>query len=129
MDIRKATAAQMVTPKYGFAIFETDWKGNPCKPTAHFLIKQTKKLGKVGECDPWYQWTPGWYVSTLLERPIQCKNLHDEDEVGLYIDFGQNWFIPAGPVDIAQDYFKEYLDEGIRRIDTSLVEAVAKESF
>ena len=124
MDIRKATAVQMVTPKYGFAIFETSYDGTPCEPTVHFLLKQKNKDGSV-----WYQWTPGWYVSTLLENPKHCKNLDDENEVGLYIDFGQNWFIPAGPISIAQDYFEEYLEEGIRRIDSSLVEAIAKESW
>jgi hypothetical protein len=105
MDVKKAKSVEMVTPKYGFAIYETDWKGNPCEPTVHFLIKNIRKDGSV-----WYQQTPGWYVSTLLEREPHCKDLHDPNEVGLYIDYGQNWFIPAGPYSMMWDYLEEYSD-------------------
>lgn len=34
MDIKKAKAVKFVDEKWGVAIFETDWKGNPCMPTA-----------------------------------------------------------------------------------------------
>jgi hypothetical protein len=110
MDIKKATSVQMVTPKYGFAVFETDYNGTPCKPTVHFLIKQTTKLGKTGEYAPWYQMTPGWYVETLLNDKPTVKNLGDEKEVGLYIDYGQDWFIPAGAYSMMWDWLEEYMN-------------------
>lgn len=99
MDIKKATSVQMVSPKYGFAVFETDWEDKPCQPTVHFLIKC-----KSGN----FQMTPGWYMEDLLKKPVVCKDMFDENEVGLYIDFGQNWFIPAGPISCAQGFFREY---------------------
>ena len=105
MDIKKAKSVEMVTPKYGFAIYDKDWDGKPTDPVVHFLIKNIRKDGTI-----WYQQTPGWYVSTLLERTPRCKDLHDENEVGLYIDFGQNWFIPAGPYSMMWDYLEEYSD-------------------
>lgn len=100
MNIKTAKSVQMVTPKYGFAIYEEDGKA----PVVHFLIKQNGKDGI------WYQQTPGWYVSTLLEKVPHCKDLHDPTEVGLYIDFGQNWFIPAGPYSMMWDFLEEYSD-------------------
>lgn len=99
MDITTATSVQMVSPKYGFAVYEKDWKGNPTEPVVHFLVKC--KSGK-------FQQTPGWYMSTLLERACMPKNMLDENEPGLYIDFGQDWFVPAGPYATAQAFFREY---------------------
>lgn len=111
MDIKKATSVQMVTPKYGFAVFETDCDGTPCKPTVHFLIKQTKEDGSA----PWYQMTPGWYVESLLKDEPTVKNLGDQKEVGLYIDYGQNWFIPAGAYSMMWDWLEEYMNNPYAR--------------
>lgn len=95
MDISTATSVQMVSPKYGFAIYEGEYDA----PTVHFLIKM-----KSGD----YQQTCGWFLDTLLERNCICHDMFDEKEVGLYIDYGQNWFIPAGPFACAQGFFREY---------------------
>lgn len=103
MDIKKATSVQMVTPKYGFAVYETDWEDKPCKPTVHFLIKLS---------DGDFQQTPGWNLDILVKNPIHCDDIFDENELGLYIDYGQNWFIPAGPVSLAQSFLKEYEKRG-----------------
>ena len=116
MDIKKATSVQMITPKYGFAIFETDWENKPCEPTVHFLIKQTRSNGSV-----WYQMTPGWYASTLLEKVPSCPDIEDEKTPGLYIDFGQNWFIPIGPYSLMWDWIDEYVNAGARWTDSNVV--------
>jgi len=99
MDIKKALSAKMVTPKYGFAVFETSYDGTPCKPTVHFLIKLDGEE---------YQMTPGWYIDTLLNHPPIVKNWKDEKEVGLYIDYGQNWFIPANHYAMLWEWLKAY---------------------
>ena len=124
MDIRKATSVQMVSPKWGYAIYETDWKGNPCEPTVHFLEKQTRKDGSI-----WYQQLGGWYASTLLERKPHCRDLDDENEVGLYIDFGQNWFVPAGPYSMAWDFIEAYMENPVERyFDSNVIETIAKDN-
>ena len=110
MDIKKAASVRMVTPKWGFAIYTQDYEGKPCQPTVYLLEKQTSKLGKNGECAPWFQQVGGWYASTLLRRTPTYKDLHDSKEVGLYIDFGQDWFIPAGPYSMIWDYIEEFSD-------------------
>jgi len=121
MDIKKATSVQMVTPKWGFAIYTQDYKGNPCEPTVYLLEKQTKKLGKDGEVAPWYQQIGGWYASTLLEREPHCKDISDENEVGIYIDFGQNWFCPAGAYSMIWDWIKEFVDNGVTYTSSEIV--------
>ena len=100
MDIKKATSVKFVDDKYGIAIFEEDYKGNPCKPTVKILIKQTK-----GET-PWIQMVGGWYVDTLLENGISVPK--DPDAPGLYIDYGQDWYVPALPYSLAQRYMDIY---------------------
>lgn len=100
MDIKKATSVKFVDDTYGIAIFEEDYKGTPCKPTVHFLIKQTK-----GE-KPWIQMTGGWYVETLLEDGVSVPK--DPDAPGLYIDYGQDWYVPALPYSLAQRYMDVY---------------------
>lgn len=105
MEIKKAKSVKMVTPKYGFAIYDKDWEGKSTEPVVHFLIKNVKNNGTV-----WYQQTPGWYVSTLLEKAPHCKDIHDSNEIGLYIDYGQDWFIPAGPYSMMWDFLEEFSD-------------------
>ena len=122
MDIRKATAVKNIDGKYALAIFETDWQGLPQnEPSVHFLIRVERKNGTH-----WWQWTPGWYVSTLLGS--ETKYTSDEKVPGLYIDYGQDWFIPAGPISLAKDYFKQYL-KGDREYDQKLADEIAKESW
>ncbi len=116
MDIKKAVSVQMVTPKYGFAIFTTDWENKPCEPTVHFLIKNTRKNEST-----WYQMTPGWYVETLLEKEPHVKNLGDENEPGLYIDYGQNWFIPAGAYSMMWDFLEEFTQTGVTYSDSEVL--------
>ncbi len=108
MDIKKAKAVKFVDEKWGVAIFETDWKNNPCAPTAHLLERQTRKNGTT-----WVQMTPGWYVDTLLRDGIhEARNPEDPKEVGLYIDYGQDWFIPAGPYEKVQKVMQAYVELG-----------------
>lgn len=115
MDIKKAASVRMVTPKWGFAIYTQDYEGNPCKPTVYLLEKQTSKN------NPWFQQIGGWYASSLLEKVPYCKDFHDSKEVGLYIDFGQNWFIPAGPYTMIWDYIKEFSDKSICYHDSEVL--------
>jgi hypothetical protein len=113
MDIKKAASVKMATPKWGFAIYTQDYKGNPCQPTIYLLEKHTKKdiFIQVG----------GWYASSLLERVPSCSDPHDSEKVGLYIDFGQDWYIPAGPYKIVCDYIKEFLDKSICYHDSEVL--------
>lgn len=104
MDVKKATSTQMVTRKYGFAIFETDYDGKACKPTVHFIIRNTRKDGT-----DWFQMTPGWYVEDLLKK-ICTADMFDMTTPGLYIDYGQDWFIPAGPYGVLQTWLQDYMD-------------------
>lgn len=105
MDIKKATSVKFVDDKYGIAIFEEDYKGNPTKPTVKILIKQNKKLGSGNET-PWIQMVGGWYIDTLLENGISVPK--DPDAPGLYIDYGQDWYVPALPYSLAQRYMDAY---------------------
>ena len=102
MDIKKATSVKFVDDKYGFAIFEEDYKGNPCKPTVYFLIRQNEKDG-----GSWVQAVGSWYVETLLEDGVSVPT--DPNAPGLYIDYGQDWYIPALPYYLAQRYMEAYI--------------------
>ncbi len=106
MDIKKATSVQMVTPKYGLAIFETNWEDKPCKPTVHFIIKNTRKDGSI-----WYQMTPGWYIEDLISKSYHV-DIFDMETPGIYIDYGANWFIPAGPYGVLQMWMEDYMEGG-----------------
>lgn len=75
MDISKAKLAKYVSDSWGIAIFEDD--GEP-------VVKILEKWNRVDGSSFW-QICGGWYLSTLLEDP---------DDI-LYIDYGQNWFVPT----------------------------------
>lgn len=124
MDIKKATSVKMITPTYGFAIYETDWQGNPCKPVVHFLIKNTRKDGSI-----WYQQTPGWYAETLLEKQPSCPDIEDETTPGLYIDVGQDWFIPIGPYSLMWDWIDEYVRSGARWLEKDVIDTISKSKY
>lgn len=116
MDIKKAVSVKMATQKWGFAIYTQDYEGNPCKPTIYLLEKQISKLGKT-----WFQQVGGWHASSLLERVPSCSDPNDSEKVGLYIDFGQDWYIPAGPYKIICDYIEEFLDKSICYHDSEVL--------
>ena len=110
MDIKKAKAVKWVDEKWGLAIFETDWQDKPCKPTVHLLEKQTRKDGSN-----WTQMTPGWYAETLLEnkeRIFAKAEYADDNDIGLYIDCGSNWFIPVKPYAKVLKVVEAYVELG-----------------
>lgn len=102
MEISEATSVKKIDDKYGIAFFEEQSD----KPVVHFIINIKSRDGSV-----WHQMTPGWYVETLLEDGI-CNpaDPNDPKEVGLYIDFGANWFVPAGVYQKAQKIMQLYTE-------------------
>lgn len=98
MDIKEATSVKKIDDKYGIAIFERDQEFGP---SVQFIITNKDKSGE------WYQATPGWFIEDLLEDGI--RDYEDPNEVGLYIDYGANWFVPAAPYAEAQKAMIQYL--------------------
>ena len=101
MDIKKATSVKFIDDKYGIAIYEENYEGNPSKPVVHFLIRQNRKDGSS-----WVQEVGSWYVETLLENGVSVPK--DPDAPGIYIDYGQDWYVPALPYSLAQRYMEAY---------------------
>lgn len=126
MDIKKARVVAMVNEKYGLAVWDKKDTGYGAHSSVHFLIKQTRRDGST-----WYQMTPGWYVSTLLENGIISFDESNKNEPGLYIDFGADWFIPRESYAQLQAVLNATSGEGrqLTMLDSLLVSTITAQEF
>lgn len=114
MNIKKAVSVKSLNNGWALAIFNTDWEDKPCEPTVWFLQRHTKVLGKTGQVAPWWQMCGGWNLADLVKNNYSGL---DDNQPAIYIDFGQNWFVPAGVFNEGQVWMKAYQNEGFQAHD------------